>query len=361
MISKLNVTALFLLLPATALSQNARDVERYELERKITAAEARQNFTETLKKIEQAQQNSATPTDCPTIDGKRRVCITTISDKNLYLGDFVPFLSNHFANVPSSDQMTGGLAEVGWVPVNRVADGQRALSVLEERLRSNQRIDCDSNTGECRETIEAIPEKKGERVLAVCNVAWVGSFVGAGRRCEAVAIITPEGNWVRAIVGYTPGRFITPLEDPVTDVQFHLQGDAFLPSAVAALGAAQEALSSKPMSFNTELLPKSNPIRVIGVTGLRLSPVLPGTWWEKVTIRIDLDREEGQSRYIIFSASFSLQFNKQNTDRREDFRAPTEAQFNRYKEVFLESIKQTLPKLCPKTFWKDSTTLVCQS
>lgn len=361
---KLVPIPLLLIMPTIGICQNPTVSQRYEIEQKVSAAEAKQDFKETLRKIEKVWDLPNSRSICPSPDSKPRPCVTKMADKNFYTGEYESFVSNHPTTVPSWEQMQGGLAEVGWVPVDRVAKGRETLTLLEAMLTTHERRDCNDETGECREAVEAMPNKKGERVLAVCSVARIGGVWGAGRRCEPVAIITSQVSYVKAIVGYIPGRFTIPVDSTVADIEFYVQvspGDTFLPSLVASLAAAQDALSSKPMSFRTELLPKSNPVRVLGVAGLRLSPVLAGTWWEKATIRIDVDREDGERGYITFSATFNLQFNKQNTDRPEDFRAPTEAQFNRYRDAFSDSIKQQLPKLCPTVFWKDSTTLVCRS
>jgi hypothetical protein len=259
--------------------------------------------------------------------------------------------------------MSGGVAEAGWVPVDFAIKGRERLQDLEAMMARKERIDCNDETAECMTIVEGVPANKDERVLAACNVAVVGNEAGAVRRCEQVAIISSKGTYIRAVVAYAPGRATRLSDTPTTDVEFRVVSNPEsvpLPSLAAALSAAQDSLSAIPLSLKTELRPRANPARVVGIADLRVSPVLPRTWREKVTIRVDVDREEGENGVIEFTASFNLQFNKQNTDRPEDFRPPSESQLNRYKEVFSEAIKQRLPKLCHSAFWKDSITLVCR-
>jgi hypothetical protein len=357
---------ILLILACKASSAQTVDVApyRYPQVETASASDAQKDFNRTLRRIDPGHGKIAQDWTirCSGLDGKMRRCIE-VGGLNYYQPQYVPYTTNRPLIVPSSGGTSGGVAELGWVRIDSAIGGQEKIKELEVMLAKRERIECNNETAECMTIVEGIPANKEERVLAACNVTVLGDEAGAVRRCVPVAIISTREIYIRAVVAYAPGLATRLIDSPTIDIEFHVEsnpGGAFLPSLNAALSAAQDALSAAPISLTTELRPRSNPVRVIGVAGLRVSPVLERTWREKVSIRVDVDREEGENGVIELTASFNLQFNKQNTDRPEDFRPPSEVQLNRYKDVFSEAIRQRLPKLCRSAFWKDSITLVCR-
>jgi hypothetical protein len=222
--SILLAATLGLVIPVFGTAQTSGRVDlKYDLEVKVSASDAEKSFLLTVREIEKLIDRQKTPrTMCPSPDGTPRACVSDAGEKNVYLGQYVSVVTNDPILVSSFDQIRGGRAELGWVPVQRIVSGNERLNSLEEQLANRQRLGCSEETAECDVVVEAVPKKKTERVLAVCSFSIIGNQWGASRGCEPVAIIGPKGTYLKAVVAFIPGRPIEPTE-LVTNIEFHVQ------------------------------------------------------------------------------------------------------------------------------------------
>ena len=351
---------------------------RYPVKHPVSAAEARKNYQELLRKInsvripaDKDQPDASSkygPFDCPGLDGSTRQCVGE-GRSNYYVGEYLPYTSNEPALVPdspASSTMVGGAAEPGWVPAEKVVGGQDVLKRLDASLEKKSLEDCDDRTGECKTVVEATPAASGERALAICGIARVGEEVGAARNCEEVAIIAPEMNYIRAVVAYTPGRVAVPTapDEWSATVEYRIERESpevSLPNLSTVLDALRRGLSTADFKLKTGLFPKDAPARVVGVAGPRPAPHFHGLGVEKVSVAVDVNQEGGGALSIKAYFSVLVRHNNEVSSRPVDFRLPTEAEMLRYKETFDSSVKIPLSSLCEKYrfTWKDFTTLVC--
>ncbi|HEX8844451.1 MAG TPA: hypothetical protein VF791_07395 [Pyrinomonadaceae bacterium] len=374
---KADLTALFLLtmISSVTLAQQAAIVPyRYTINRPVSASDARKRYQETLQKINAIQTAAGTnhpnspskyePFECPGLDGSIRKCVDD-SQVRYYLGEYLPYVTNSPALVPTSDSssmLEGGAAVPGWVPMEQVIEGQAVLKRLQDMLENKTLDDCNEETGECKTVVEAVPVNKEERVLAACDVPRVEDETGAVRNCVAVAIVTPDASYLRAVVAYKVRQAATLKTDEWQAViEYRIEKgseDAPMPSLKSVLGAVQAALETPKMKLKTELLPKGNPVRAIGVAGLRSNPKL-GSLREKVSFKVAVD--ESASGEFLIKAYFNLQVNEQHLDRPEDFRPPTEIEVGTYDVSFHLGLKPRLLHLCKPIIEPDLRSIACLS
>jgi hypothetical protein len=131
-----------------------------------------------------------------------------------------------------------------------------------------------------------------------------------------------------------------------------------MPDLTTVLGAVRSALDSKFLKLKTEVLPKDNPIRVIGVATLRPNFTM-GSFREKVSFRVEVDRNEGGDFSI--KVAFSLQANEQGRDRPEDFRPPTDVEIVTYMVALNEGIRKPITQFCRIQTWKDLQAAICHN
>jgi hypothetical protein len=368
----------FVVVSSVAFAQQAAVVpHRYPLKHPLSAANALKRYKEVLKKIEDIQKPITTnqpssPSqsktfDCPRLDGSIRQCI---DDRPLryYVGEYLPYVSNSPALVPTSETsslLEGGAAVTGFVPVEKVVEGQAELKRLQDREKNKKLSDCNDQTGECKTIVEAIPAKEDEQTLAVCDVAHVGEETGAVKNCVAVAIIAKDASYIRAVIAYKPQQATTlPTDEWAGSMEFHIEKgspDAQMPSLQSVLNVFQSALGSTfGLNLKTELLPKANPVSAIGVAGLRKSDLLKALF-ERISIRVDVTRsEEGESSMKVY---YNLRVNQPGRDQPEDLRSPTEVELRAYEGGFESKIMYRLiqllrPCLLPSRIG-DMHTFVC--
>jgi hypothetical protein len=372
--------AVFLLtiLPSAAdTRQAALTPYRHPVKNVVSAAEARKGYHELLRRIESVRNPAADtpnggparePFDCPSLDERVRQCVG-LEGLHLYLDEYLPYASNVPALVPDStvsSTLEGGAAEPGWVPAEKVLGGQDVLKRLEDSLAKKELEDCEGEVGECRTVVEAIPAAKGERVLAVCDVAHVGEELGAVRNCEAVAVVAPGASYLRSVVGYTPRQGAPPKPDEWDTVAEYrvsrTDGDVPLPDLNKLLETLRGGLESWRWKLKAGLAPKENPTRVVAVAAPRISPLSGGFTWEKVSVVIEVRQEEGAPGGFTLRSSVVAQV-QLKTGRPvppEDIQRPT-AEMSRIMEDAVDaSIRMPLVRLCGGSHrWKDIQTLVC--
>jgi hypothetical protein len=374
---KASLSAVFLLtlLNSAALAQQAAVIPyRYPIEHQVSAANALKKYKETLSKINAIRAADGTnqpnsppkyePFDCPGLDANIHKCV---ADRQVryYVDEYLPYVSNSLALVPtldSSSLLEGGAAVAGWSPIEKVVEGQVVLKRLQDMEAKKAFDSCNDETGDCQTIVEAIPADKGERVLAVCDVLRVGEEIGAARNCAAVAIVTPDASYIRAVVGYKLGQATSiKLDEWQAMTEYRIEkgsGDAPMPDLTSVLNAVRNALDSKFLKLRTELLPKDNPVRVIGIANLRPNFTM-GSFHEKVSFRAVVDRNEGGEFSI--KVAFNLQVNEQGRDRPEDFRPPTEVEIGSYMVAIHQGLKRPILRLCKIQIWRDLKTAICHS
>lgn len=380
---KKQAAAIFLLtiLHSAAFAQRAAVAPyRHPLKHPVSASEAQKEYEELLRKVKAAGPPAATnspdsastpePVDCPGLDGSIRRCV---SGEGLlyYVGEYLPYASNAPAFVPDSSvssSLGGGAAEPGWAPAEKVVGGGALLESLEGSLAKKWLEGCEDDPGECRAVVEAVPARKGERVLAVCDVARVGEETGSGRNCVPVAVVTPGASYLRSVVGYTPGAGGAAKPDEWdTVVVYRLtrdSEDATLPDLKTVLDTVRGALESGLVKLKAGLSPKEEPVRVFGVAGARVSPLSRlerSGVWEKVSVVVDGSREGGGLALTI-SFSMVMRGSHPPNAQPEDFRPPSLNEVKLYEDGIDASIRLPIARLCGATGrWRGPTTFVCGS
>jgi hypothetical protein len=372
----LPIVFLLVLLNSAVLAQQAAVIPyRYPIKHPVNASTALKKYKERLLKIkairaaaaEKNQPNSSPKDetfDCPGPDASMRKCV---DDRQVryYVDEYLPYVSNSPALVPTSDSssmLEGGAAVAGWVPVEKVVEGQAVLKRLLDMEAKKAFDNCNDETGDCQTIVEAIPADKGERVLAVCDVLHVGEVTGAVRNCTPVAIVTPEASYIRAVVAYKLGQ-ATPIKvdewQAMTEYRIEKgSSDAPMPEMASVLGTVRSALDSSFLKLTTEVLPKDNPVRIIGIASLRPNFTM-GLFREKVSFRVEVERSEGGEFSI--KVAFNLQVNAGGRDHAEDFRPPTEVEIGSYMVAIDEGIRRPMLRLCKLQTWKELKTAVCLS
>jgi hypothetical protein len=362
------------LLNSTALAQQAVVTPyRYPIKHPTRASSALKKYKEMLLKIDTIKRSASItgqpnlpikyePFDCPGLDSGIYKCVDD-GHVRYYVDKYLPYISNSPALVPTSgisSMLEGGAAVTGWVPVEKAFEGHAALKRLQEMMEKKELDNCNDETGDCTTVVEAIPVDKGERVLAVCDVPRIGEETGAVRNCAAVAIITPDASYIRAVVGYKRGQAIPIKQDEwQATTEYRIEkgsDDAPMPSAAAVLGAARSALDSKFLKLTTELLPKDNPVRAIGIGALRRNFTM-GSFREKVSFKVEVDRSEVGEFSI--KVAFNLQVNEQGRDRAEEFRPPSDVEIESYKVALDQGIWRQILQLCKLQTSKELRTAVC--
>lgn len=375
--------AAFLLLTAlhTAASAQSAGVAPYRprLKQPLSAAAALKSYEKMLGKVKAlgaaavaestGDGSGSEPFDCPGLDGSARRCVSG-DGSYYYVGEFLPHATNTPAAVPGPpppSSLEGGAAELGWVPAEMVVGGRTLLTALEGSLAKRELEGCDGDPGECRTVVEAAPAVKGERVLAVCDLIRVGEERGPVRNCEAVAVVAPGAQYLRAVVGYKPGAEAAGKPDVWDSVVMYRLGrdseEVELPDGKKVLEAMRGGLETGMVKLKSELAPRDDPRRVVGVAAPRVSPLgSRNGWlniWENASVLVEVSPESGG---FTLKVSFVLLLRRGGslTSPSEEFREPTPSEVGVYENALHASLRRPLESLCGRGGrWQDLKTLVC--
>jgi hypothetical protein len=294
------------------------------------------------KEIEEAVKKEMRRSTCE-IAGKKVPClIGRYNYERVILPPFIPALPSDL----------DGYFVDGLVPMKEVLGGDSAISDWWSKAHMGQPYNCGGD-GDCRIIVHT-----PTRGLAECYVTKTSAGLGAPKYCHLIAV-RENGVWfLNSIVDWNHTSAHVGRRD------FDIAIEGKLAKAHDIYKILMSALASQPLNLSVEQQSNGD---VVGVASYRSSKVLKD-WREVVTIRLQVEGKAGKpdgtvrdrkSTMYIYVIS-TLYVNRQNSSKPSDWSLPTQVQESLWMSAVRINLKQSLPKLCNKSSWKDDRILACR-
>jgi hypothetical protein len=237
-----------------------------------------------------------------------------------------------------------------WVPARLAVDGEKSVLRWFSLARASERLDCDDSY--CM-VFRSVPGQNKQRTLMnICRVP-VGTTSAKKEVCYSVATMEDsQPGWVRAIIGF--GR----PEDSgggggVFSTSWIVRGLSLDPMAEVI----SRAFAAPPYSFAVDRLGTPPVIQLTASQNSRPSPIL-AHWREFVSVDVFL--YDVGPKLTALTMKTTLQVNRQNTDRPQDWHRPSDEQETTYREQITRSMRKALERSCKTARWVNENNLDCR-
>jgi len=229
-----------------------------------------------------------------------------------------------------------------FVPLEYALDGVGALAKLKTLAATHAVTACQLQTY-CTNAISSYGESRDRirvNFYATCMVTILGGQKSFPKDCKIQAFTSGKRNWILAtrtfkIQTSTIDDFWPP--EPNHEVQMAAESNGI--SDEALISAATLALQKPPFVFEQRLDRGSS---LLAIGGHRPSQTLVG-WFEWPSVAIT-------AYELTLHIDCSLEVNKYNTDRPEDWHLASQTQASRYCGLLIERVAQQAKSVCQKGF-----------
>jgi hypothetical protein len=240
-----------------------------------------------------------------------------------------------------------------WAPIDQVRDGAKLFGEWEQSVNSGTVFDCNGKTCSMLVQVVVPDQKPDELSYANCRVIRIQDQLGAPESCEQVAVKLQNEVWLNAITGseYT--------EHSIARPEFTLRlrsspPEYRAPSKSAIATELKRAFQEPPLSFRAE----GGQDLVEAIAEFRASPILIG-WREIVTIEVLLRDLNETPAGVGVVLNVTINVNRQNTPRPEDFHLPDAYQQQLYISRVRSTVDVAIRRVCKSVVQLDSDEFSC--
>jgi hypothetical protein len=256
-----------------------------------------------------------------------------------------------------------------WFPPNELKDGKAALERLQEMARSGSPRPKGKDRGTV--VVQASESIPAEEHLAICDVVMVDGVAGPPRDCATVAIITPDGSWLR---GSATVRVRTPTYDyyigqtclysytirvsGAINIDFEIVTNQHAADFSSALvNALQNELQLKTQVRTAE----NGDFSITSVAGLRFSRVLPGKWWETVDFDLQVGKSSDKKQATLYVSGVAhVLASPDNLANISQLNGLNNAQTKSYADKLDDEVNNAIKHACKHVVSEDAKTIVCE-
>jgi hypothetical protein len=246
--------------------------------------------------------------------------------------------------------------EKQWVPVKRIADGEKALANLKSLAGSKQPFDCFDSACSMMLLIPATRPESGAGsgpILARCAITKIGNAMSFPRACFPIAFQNAGEYWMLTFSSMEPQQPPPPPSPPRLEVITLRAKDGTVVDDGRLIERAGTALKNPPLTLDP--VQNQGPSALVAFSASQYTNLVPGDggWYIRPEIHVTANS-------LKLYLTCNLEINKYNTNDERDWRSPTADQQTVYCAAVSRSITKELEGLCSSSTLIGTDTIQCK-